>query len=644
MLWLLLLGSLTLCYWPGLFGTFVFDDDVNILGNTALRVQSLDWAELWAAAWSGHAGPLGRPVSLLTFALNYHFSGFDPFAFKLANLGIHLANTVLVGALAQVLCRGLDGQRRSFGNEAAWLQGCAGWFVAALWGLHPLNLTGVLYVVQRMTSLSALFGLAALLIYAAYRARTATRNDLRHPFAIGIACVFAVAACLALSALSKESGLLFAPLLLWIEIWVFRFRIDGQPARLLGIDARRGTYALVGLAVLYVAFFKLPQMLGPGAFANRDFTPVERGMTQARVVLFYMRMFVLPRNDQLSLYHDDVEISHGLWDPPATAFSLAALAVVTAVSWALRRRVPELMFGWGWFLIAHALESTVFPLELVYEHRNYFATIGLLMVLPLLLMRLEVPRVRRIFSALLIAYLSLLAFVAHERAIRWSNPVDWIVLEAANHPRSPRANYDLARVYMVLMNQSGDDRFGAMADEALARSIQAYLPGVLPLIAKMQLAYFRQREPDADLAAQVLNALKHWPYRNVTTATLGSVVECQVKQTCRLPDALALQMLTAPFENPTLRIDDRAELLKLQAQYRINKEGDLLAGEALIRKSLAVKDAPSSRIMLAQSLAFQEKYNEGLTQLDKAEAMDGLGVYRRQIELEREAMRHAQSQ
>ena len=44
-------------------------------------------------------------------------------------------------------------------------------FCALLWGLHPLQLTSVLYVVQRMTSLAATFTLAAMLCWLQARER-----------------------------------------------------------------------------------------------------------------------------------------------------------------------------------------------------------------------------------------------------------------------------------------------------------------------------------------------------------------------------------------------------------------------------------------------------------------------------------------
>ena len=178
--WLVLLAVTFACYAPGLHGGFVFDDDVNILGNDRLRISGLDREELWAAAWSGDAGPLGRPVALLTFALNLYFGGANPYTFKLVNVLIHLGNVLLIGALAQTVYEAFV--QRRWPKATTWtIDRWAGWMVSALWALHPINLTSVLYVVQRMTSLSALFGLVGLLIYVRYRAKTWQRQDLSHP-------------------------------------------------------------------------------------------------------------------------------------------------------------------------------------------------------------------------------------------------------------------------------------------------------------------------------------------------------------------------------------------------------------------------------------------------------------------------------
>ena len=66
-----------LIYLSGLSGDYVFDDIANIVENQKIAITSLDYSSLRTAYWSGDAGPLGRPISMLTFALNYYFTGFD---------------------------------------------------------------------------------------------------------------------------------------------------------------------------------------------------------------------------------------------------------------------------------------------------------------------------------------------------------------------------------------------------------------------------------------------------------------------------------------------------------------------------------------------------------------------------------------
>ena len=379
--WGLLLFAVAACYAPGLSGGYVFDDDVNILQNASLRLHSLQWDELWSAAWSGDAGPLGRPIALVTFALNLYCGGTDPYYFKLINLLIHLINVLLVGVLAQTLCDAFEQKSTSTGSTRhSSFQ--SGWIVAGVWGLHPLNLTGVLYVVQRMTSLSACFGFAALLIFCRYRITTTRPAVGRYSHFSLVWRALAVAALLVASALTKESGLLFAVLLIWIEYFAFDFQYRGRPLVFSG--ARLKQLASGGLLLAgVILIFKLQTILTPTAFANRDFDLKERVFTESRILFYYLEMIFFPRASSLSLYHDDFAISHSLWDPLTTAFAVGGLALISAVVIILKQRAPQLLFAWGWFLIAHSLESTIFPLELVHEHRNYFATFGFFLLIPL---------------------------------------------------------------------------------------------------------------------------------------------------------------------------------------------------------------------------------------------------------------------
>ncbi|MGH8313285.1 MAG: hypothetical protein ACRER9_08380, partial [Gammaproteobacteria bacterium] len=167
---LTMLAAVALAYTPGLSGGFMFDDITNIVMNPFLALDHLGVHEMLRAAFSVRSGPLYRPISMLSFALNLYFFGPHPFSFKLVNVVIHLANALLLLWLTRRL---LINCRRRYGFD--WSSGTLNWaslLIAAAWALHPLNLTAVLYIVQRMTSLAALCTLAAMLAYVYGRERS----------------------------------------------------------------------------------------------------------------------------------------------------------------------------------------------------------------------------------------------------------------------------------------------------------------------------------------------------------------------------------------------------------------------------------------------------------------------------------------
>ncbi|MDE2235573.1 MAG: tetratricopeptide repeat protein, partial [Gammaproteobacteria bacterium] len=228
-----------LAYYPGLHGPFAFDDTTNILQNKALVMHSLGWDQLSQAMLSSDAGPLKRPLSMLSFAFNIYFGGLHPLGFKITNLIIHL----LCGVLFFILLR----QITRYWLDKGILQSPAAVFwlpvlCASAWLLHPLNLTAVLYIVQRETSLCSLFILLGCVVYALARLRQLSGKPGWLLLYIGTAVTGA------LSVLSKETGLLLPMYLLVIELCVFRFSSASKPWER-------------GLAVFYGLFLWLPFIL-----------------------------------------------------------------------------------------------------------------------------------------------------------------------------------------------------------------------------------------------------------------------------------------------------------------------------------------------------------------------------------------------
>ena len=221
-------------YWPGLHGSFFFDDGPSITLAEGVRLASLSSESLHQALASGGAGPSGRPVAQLSFALNHYFSGFNPFAFKATNLAIHLACGLLVFALS----RRLLGTVKPPAQQHNVL--IASGAVAALWLLHPIQLLPVLHAVQRMTSLSAFFLLAALLLHVRGRESAGRVAAAWLLLAWGVLWP--------LSFFSKESGVLFPVFALAWELVVRRNSFGRLDRFARGLMALRDSMpALAGL-------------------------------------------------------------------------------------------------------------------------------------------------------------------------------------------------------------------------------------------------------------------------------------------------------------------------------------------------------------------------------------------------------------
>ncbi len=153
-----------LAYSTGFGGPFLFDDFVALSANALLQIDGTVFDAWRSASLSSGSGPLRRPIAMFTFALNHvALGGLSPFALKLVNGLIHAA----IGALIYLLASALFAQLRPGADrtQARWL----GLLTAAIWLLHPLHVSTVLYAVQRMAQLAALFMVAGLLVFVRYR-------------------------------------------------------------------------------------------------------------------------------------------------------------------------------------------------------------------------------------------------------------------------------------------------------------------------------------------------------------------------------------------------------------------------------------------------------------------------------------------
>lgn len=418
-------------YFPGLAGGFLLDDWANL--KPLERLQAWGFGQgLPSMLASNPAGDLGRPIPLLTFALQYADWPGNPAAFKQGNLAIHLFNVLLVWAWAQLLWENV---RPQSGPRLAALP----LLLALAWGIHPLFVSTVLYVVQRMALLAGTFMLAGLLAYTLGRLRWAAGG--RHGLLLMAAGLLLGTG---LGALCKENALLLPGLVGVLEWTLFA-----------GLRRPRGWGALVllgcllpSLALIGFIGLRFESWILPG-YGIREYDPAERLMTEARILWNYLGLAVLPLPWQLGLFHDDFAISRSMLEPRSTLPAVIGVAGLVLCVVIGRRRMPAAAFAIGGFLWGHALESGPIPLELYFEHRNYLPGLFLILGGGMGLMAWSAGRTKpakaswpawRYGLLSLGLWLGFLSLVTLQETRLWGNPDVQADLWAQRRPDSLRAN------------------------------------------------------------------------------------------------------------------------------------------------------------------------------------------------------------
>jgi len=360
---LFIAAAVFLAYSNSLRGTWALDD-TSISQYTSIE-QSLDFR-------------LGyRKVTHFTFLLNKWIKPGDPVNYRVFNIAIHLANAFLVYWLAFLTMR-LPQVKEQFGRYSH----PVALFSCAIFALHPININAVAYIVQRMTSLSAMFVLLSLISYVYARTR---------PLCLYSAPLYVLSATLVmLGIFSKENAVMALPLMLLYD-YFFISGMDGRRLFRRVLLWGAGGMLILGIASVYLNFFKAIKDIA-GIFWEFNqpmpekgwmavdvyWTPLQHIMTEFRVVCRYLMLIAVPLPGLLVFDYWGFVPSTGLMDPSSTLPAILIVAGLAVFAVLTRKKLPFLSFGILWYLIAISLESFVaVGSDFYFEHRNYLPSAGL---------------------------------------------------------------------------------------------------------------------------------------------------------------------------------------------------------------------------------------------------------------------------
>jgi len=608
-------------YTPGLDGPFLFDDSVHISKNRWVKIDTLDWPSLvqaWQSSFS--AFPSNRPLAQLSFGINHAIGGLDPWGFKAVNLVLHLLTGAGIFLFARLGVSAVyHGTERPSGASLLPL------VAMAFWLLHPLHVSTVLYTVQRMSQLSTLFLVLALCVYFVGRLRIADGRP-------GLLWLLAAAPLAAIGFLGKENAVLLPLLLLACELTLLR----SLPIRNSPWQVRSAWLVLIAIPLILGATYLATH---PGLLNHdgRPFTFEERVLTQPRILWWYLKWLFVPDITQLGLFHDDIPISQGLLEPPTTLIAILGVLALLVAAVVLRRRAPVFAFAVLFFLAAHALESTVFPLEMVFEHRNYLASIGPVLLLAYLVtVGANTVRfagaVRLLGVALLIAF----ATATFVRAQDWRSHESFVLSSAERHPNSARAQFMAGQLAISMVPKIDGDRseMAAVARPLLEQGLAANPRCLNCLFGLVVLDLHLDRSPHPDTVDRLVSGLRTGPVdaSRVSVSQFSYLVNWIKVDNRTLTRAQLEAIFDAALKNPSWNRTGRGGIEAAYRKYHEQVTGDLEA--ALVHARAAVAAWPSQwsyHIQLVEVLRKLGRTKEARDALQRAAGLSKNARHRSEV-------------
>lgn len=522
---------------PGLPGGFVFDDGFNIVENREIRLQSLEPAAVMDAASSAQLGGKTRVFPTLTFALDYfRGNGLDPATFKSTNIAIHALTTFILAWFFRSLL--LVANIRPV--RARWMALA----MALAWAVHPLQVSSVLYVVQRMQTMATMFIVLALWSYLKARKSQMEGRSGRTGFMLTVLLWAVAFGC-------KEDAVLLPAYMLALELTVLRFRAaDLGLAR----NLKRGYVFMTMLGAAAFLLMIVPHYWSWDAYPIRNFSSYERLLTQPRMLSMYLWEILLPLPSHMPFYYDWVQPSRGLLHPWTTLPSVFLLLVVLASAWHLRHRRPVLAFGVFLFFSGHFVTSNVIGLELAFEHRNHLPLIGVVLavgdLLALAMDRFQIRAGYRMTVCLLLFIV--LGSATIVRARSWDSDLELARTSTQLAPESARAWNALCVAYFE--HGGGPKSDNPNLDKAIAacgKAAELSSDSIVSLTNVLVFKTLRGSVTEADWNRH-LDHLRHVPMKTENAFSIWILINNARNgvplEESRLLEAIDIINHRAPFE------------------------------------------------------------------------------------------------
>ncbi len=406
-----------LIYGNSIRGDFVFDDRVVVQERHDLK----DFGNIFNLFVSPYhqntpQSSLFRPLTMVSYSLNYAVLGNNPAGFHVVNIILH----GLCSFLAFLLVLKLSGSRR------------LAYFSAILFLTHPLHTEAVASIVGRAELLAFFFGLLAVLFFIKNR-------------------LFLSAGSFFLAILSKEIALGLLPVIFLID-WFWR----GVRFRL--VVKKMLWYLIPFGAYLLLRYFALGANIFSNTITNYVENPLkflslpERIASAFKVLTLYLSKLIWPVKLSADYSYNAIGLVKNIFVSPVALLGLASLAFLIFLIFYPKTRknmvgLSAALFCGPFLVVSNILMPTG---TIMAERLMYFSSLGFVIFPALLFVYLGERSVfLKKFSVFLVVIISLF-FSARTIARNEDWLTNWSIFSASveTSPKSAISRYSLASLYL----------------------------------------------------------------------------------------------------------------------------------------------------------------------------------------------------
>ncbi len=406
-------------YSNSFYADFQFDDGVHIAKQANLNdIERFSNISSWTNINE-------RPLSFFSLSLNHYFGGTNVFGYHLFNLIVHILSGIMVFLLSHLLIKKAEIKSTLIELDERILA----LFVALIFVSHPIQTQSVTYIVQRMTSMLALFYLGSIYFYLLGRFEYAKRTSVFKIYLFYfLSILFATAALLC-----KQTAATIPLAILLVEFFFVR-DLNGKIFK---------NYLLVFAGVLLAAAVAI-SVAGLIPKETDSISRADYLVTQFRVFVKYFQLFIFPVSQNLDY---DFPISTTFWGVKEIASLLLNLGVIY-LAVRLFKKHKIISFGILWIYVSLLVESSIIPIkDVIFEHRLYLSMFGFALVLVVLLVENVNIKKNNSFIILLLLIVFVYSLATFNRNRVWKTELSLWTDVLKKSPNKVRAHLNLGEAY-----------------------------------------------------------------------------------------------------------------------------------------------------------------------------------------------------